>query len=58
MMSFSYLKKVIDIVKEESFRSQPLVNMTDDMVRVTITMPRNIWRRFKKFLLTETGGAA
>ena len=39
------------ILKEETFRSKPLVNMTDDMVRVTIQLTRNEWRQAKREVL-------
>jgi len=39
------------ILKEETFRSKPLVNMTDDMVRVTIQLTRNEWRQAKRDVL-------
>ena len=36
------------ITKETTFRSRPLVNMTDDMVRVELIMSRNDWHRIKR----------
>lgn len=41
---------MIKIVKEETFRSKPLVNMDDDMVRVTIHIKRNMWRELKRVI--------
>lgn len=38
----------IKIVKEESFRSKPLINMDDDMVRVTLDMSKNDWHMLKR----------
>jgi len=38
----------IKILKEETFRSKPLVNMTDDMVRVTFVCSRNDWHEIKR----------
>jgi hypothetical protein len=35
------------IVSEKTFRSDSRVNMTDDMVRVTLDMTRNHWRMLK-----------
>lgn len=40
--------KTIEILKEEIYRSSPLVNMTDNMVRVTFTCSRNEWREIKR----------
>jgi hypothetical protein len=42
------------ITKEETYRSETRVNMTDDMVRVTMTFTRNEWRRIK-WIMTEWG---
>jgi len=39
---------MIEIQSEELYRSEPRVNMTDDMVRVTLLCDRNEWRRFKR----------
>ena len=36
------------ITKETTFRSKPLVNMTDNMVRVELITSRNNWRRIKR----------
>jgi len=36
------------VFKEETYRSKPLVNMTDDMVRITINLPINQWRKNKQ----------
>jgi len=36
------------IFTEETYRSKPLVNMTDDMVRITIHLPINQWRIYKQ----------
>ena len=33
---------MVKVVKKERYRSKPKVNMADDMVRVTLTMP--IWK--------------
>jgi hypothetical protein len=41
----------ISIVKEESYRSKPQVNMSDDMVRVVITLPKREWPILKRDLL-------
>lgn len=45
----------MNIVKTTSFRSKALVNMTDDMVRITIDMTRHEWRWLKKLLEAERG---
>jgi len=42
--------KTIKILKEELFRDRPNVNITDNMVRVTLTCSRNEWREVKKHL--------
>ena len=36
------------ICVEESYQSEPRVNMTDDMVRVTLQMSIKEWRELKK----------
>ena len=36
------------IIKKETYRSSPMVNMSDDMVRVVLTMTRNEWRELEK----------
>ncbi len=33
--------------REQTYRSKPMVNMTDDMVRITLIMTRNKWREIK-----------
>jgi hypothetical protein len=39
------------VLKEEPYRSQATVNMTDDMMRITINISVNQWRVFRhKFL--------
>jgi len=38
----------IRIFKEETYRSQPLVNQTDDMVRLTICLPLRQWWQYKQ----------
>ncbi len=40
----------IKILKEETYRSKPLVNMADDMVRVTFACSRNEWPEIKRYL--------
>lgn len=40
----------LKIIEEQIYRSKPLVNITDDMVRVTLTLTRNEWREVKKYL--------
>lgn len=39
------------LVSAKTFRSIPSVNMTDDMVRVTIDMTRKHWRTYKDEIL-------
>jgi hypothetical protein len=36
------------ILTEDPYRSQPLVNMDDDMIRITINLPIIQYRRFKQ----------
>ena len=40
------------VTKEDRFRSLPLVNKTDDMVRVTMVMTLNEWRRMQRHIET------
>lgn len=40
----------VTIVKVDSFRSAPLVNADDDMVRVVLDMPKREWGRLKSSL--------
>jgi len=40
----------MEIIKEEKYRSKPYVNMTDDMVRLTLTCDINEWKRLKKVI--------
>lgn len=40
----------IVLVKKESFKSIPMVNITYDMVRVTLDMSVNVWHSVKKEL--------
>jgi len=44
---------MIDVLKEETYRSKPLVNISDDMIRVTLTMSRREWRTVKKQIGVE-----
>lgn len=49
----SLVKKTIyapRIIKETTFRSEPRVNMTDDMVKVELAMSRRVWGKLKKVL--------
>ena len=54
-----YIKPTIDyynktgmfLVKKQTYRSLPFVNMTDNRIRVTLDMPRNVWHRLKKYTL-------
>lgn len=39
------------LISEQTFRSTPLVNQDDDMVRVTIDMKRTVWWGWKKQLI-------
>ena len=48
------MKREIKIVREELYRSDNKVNMTEDMVRVTITMPRMSLGKLKRFLVELT----
>jgi len=42
--------KTVSILKEETYRSKPLVNMTDNMVRVTLICSCNEWHEIKRHL--------
>ena len=44
----------IKILKEEKYRSRPLVNMTEDMVRITMTIPIHKLRRLKELIKEDT----
>ena len=37
----------VKVAKEATYRSDAKVNKTDDMVRVTMDMHRNVWREMK-----------
>ena len=39
------------VFKEETYRSEPRVNMTDDMVRITINLTRHEYRAIKQQLI-------
>ena len=43
----------ITIIKKETYRSKPAVNITADMVRVVLTMPAWKWREIKKAIKIE-----
>lgn len=45
------IKRLISIVREDSFRSSTKVNTAPDQVCVTITMPVWAWRVLKEILL-------
>ena len=45
--------QTVKIIKEETYRSKPVVNITDDYILVTLTCSRNEWRMIKKELLKE-----
>jgi len=40
-------------IKEETYRSKSLVNMTDDMIMVTLYMSRNKWHMVKKLIFPK-----
>jgi hypothetical protein len=42
------------IIKEDPYRSNPLVNMSYDMVRVVMDCTRHEWREIKKKLEPES----
>jgi hypothetical protein len=48
--------KHLKIIKEETYRSKPYVNMTDDMIRATISCKRYEWHIIKKFINTYLVG--
>ena len=39
------------VLKEEPYRSQPRVNMDDDMIRITINLPMKQWRVFRGYFI-------
>lgn len=43
----------MEIKREVTFRSNPLVDMTDDMVSVTLVCPRHEWREMKENLFPQ-----
>jgi len=43
--------QTVEILNEETYRSKPLVNMTNDMVKVTLTCSRNEWHEIKRHLI-------
>ena len=44
---------MVQILKEEKYRNTPMVNVTDNMVRVTLTCSINEWRIIKKTILDK-----
>jgi hypothetical protein len=54
--------QMIKVLKEEAYRSNPMVNMTDDMVRITFTCSRNKWHEIKRHITnaihSDGGGCA
>jgi hypothetical protein len=42
--------KTLEILKEETYRNQPYVNISDNMVRVTLKCSRNEWNDIKRHL--------
>ena len=38
------------VAKTQTFRSTNMVDKTDDMIRVTLDMTRNEWRRMKDYI--------
>ena len=46
--------KTVSILKVQPYRSPPAVNVTDNMVRGTMTCSRNEWRNIKRHLLPPT----
>lgn len=47
------MEKTVTIIKEETYRSKPIVNISDDYVRVTLTCSINEWRNIKKEVLRD-----
>ena len=43
----------VQIVSEEGFRSEPKVNIDEDMIRVKLDMPKWKWRGIKKLLTSR-----
>jgi len=50
--------ETLEILKEETYRNQPYVNITDNMVRVTLTCSRNEWHVIKRHLTSRSSGQA
>jgi hypothetical protein len=40
----------INIIKTQTYRSKPMVNLTDDMIIVTLKMKLNVWHSLRGFL--------
>ena len=40
----------VDIIQEQSYRSIPLLNVTNNMVRVTLTCSVNEWHSIKRHI--------
>lgn len=41
----------VGIIKEETYRSGSKVNVSDDMVRVTLTCSINTWRKLRRDII-------
>jgi len=50
--------ETLKILKEETYRDQPHVNITDNAVRVTLTCSRNEWYNIKRYLTSRSSGQA
>ena len=49
--------RTIKLLKEETYRIPPLVNTTDNMVRVTFTCSRNEWHEIKRQIMKNSTDA-
>jgi len=48
--------ETLKILKEEKYRNQPYVNISDNMVRVTLTCSINEWHNIKRHLTNRSIG--
>ena len=42
--------KSVDIIEEQTYRSIPLLNITNNMVKVTLTCSVNEWHSIKRYI--------
>ena len=46
----------VKVLRVDPYRSKPLVNMSDDMVRLIVSMPLWLWQRNCKYLGLDDKG--